>query len=86
MEKTYTLIRRQFKEDESHSNIFQSEREKFIINYDEVMKRWKRYIEKLFGDEKLKVDVTEDEGSVSADEHGPEIMREDFNKSLQDLQ
>jgi hypothetical protein len=86
MDQAYKIIQQLEKKHRSKSAAILSEEGNILLNNNEVVDRWKRYIEKLYEGEGLAETDIEKVEEVEVNALGPSIMREEFDSALKSLQ
>uniref|UniRef100_A0A8D9E3Z3 Craniofacial development protein 2 n=1 Tax=Cacopsylla melanoneura TaxID=428564 RepID=A0A8D9E3Z3_9HEMI len=82
IEKAYSLIKKYFGKKKMIGNSIEDENGKLLLNDNDIVNRWKRYIENLYNDMESLKDL-EEEGQN--DNVGLPITRDEFDKALNNL-
>ncbi|KAI5695434.1 hypothetical protein M8J75_016624 [Diaphorina citri] len=81
LEKAYNLIKKYFGKRRMMGNSIEDENKKLLVDDNEIVNRWKTYIEKLYRDEDELNDLDEENEDTS----GTEITKEEFEWALNSL-
>lgn len=85
MDKAYNIIRSLSKNHTTKSTTILDETGKLLIDNNDILHRWIRYIEKLYEGQGLHERDIEEEQLVEEDEKGPAILKEEFVKALMSI-
>uniref|UniRef100_A0A8D8YV05 Craniofacial development protein 2 n=1 Tax=Cacopsylla melanoneura TaxID=428564 RepID=A0A8D8YV05_9HEMI len=80
LEKAHNLIKKYFNQRRQMGNSIEDENKKLLIDDNDIVKRWKNYIEKLYHDDDELDELTEED-----ENDGNEITREEFMSALNAL-
>ncbi|KAI5741951.1 hypothetical protein M8J77_001464 [Diaphorina citri] len=79
LEKAYSLIHKYFGKKKMMTNSIEDEHGRLLVNENDIVTRWKNYIETLYDDNNDLKDLEEEE------ESGPEITKDEFDRALNAL-
>lgn len=85
LDKAYGMVKKFFGETKKKSQGIQNESGQFLYEEKEIAKRWKTYIEKLYGDNDMDENTLENENQLDDNNIGENITLEEFEKALKEM-
>ncbi|KAI5692524.1 hypothetical protein M8J77_008381, partial [Diaphorina citri] len=85
LDKAYGIVKKFFGEKKNRASGIKDENGQYLYEEKLVAKRWREYIEKLYGDETMDEKVIENEEEVSGENRGEYILEEEFERALKEL-
>uniref|UniRef100_A0A8D8Z0H2 Craniofacial development protein 2 n=1 Tax=Cacopsylla melanoneura TaxID=428564 RepID=A0A8D8Z0H2_9HEMI len=85
LDKAYGMVKKFFGEKKNKTTGIQDEKGQYLYDEEDVARRWKEYLEKLYGNEDMDNEVLETEQLSDPENQGEPILREEFDKALKDL-
>ncbi|KAI5718650.1 hypothetical protein M8J77_024598 [Diaphorina citri] len=85
LDKGYGLVKKFFGDKKNKTSGIKDENGQYLYEEKEIARRWRKYIEQLYGDEEMCETAIEREEEVSRENKGESILYEEFEKALKEM-
>uniref|UniRef100_A0A8D8XEA4 Craniofacial development protein 2 n=1 Tax=Cacopsylla melanoneura TaxID=428564 RepID=A0A8D8XEA4_9HEMI len=85
LDKAYGMVKQFFGEAKKKSSGIQNEIGQLVYEEKEIAKRWKEYLEKLYGDSNMNENTLETEDQTDENNKGEDITIEEFVKAMSEM-